>query len=114
VKNLGWVRRAIVSFSFVPLDLITWLAFAMVALSFVAIVVQVVLRLVVPDAVPKGFTTVLILVLFIGGIQLLCLSIIGSYLAHMYEESKSRPAYIVEEIINPPSGGDSEPPAPTS
>jgi len=109
VKNLGWVRRAIVSFSFVPLDLITWMAFAMVALSSLAIVVQVVLRLLVPDAVPKGFTTLLVLVLFIGGIQLLCLSIIGSYLAHMYEESKSRPAYIVEEIINPPGQVDDSP-----
>jgi dolichol-phosphate mannosyltransferase len=102
VKNLGWARRAIVSFSFVPLDLITWMAFAMVALSFVAIALQIVARLVAPDAVPKGFTTLLVLVLFIGGIQLLCLSIIGSYLAHMYEESKSRPAYVVEEILNPP------------
>jgi len=47
-------------------------------------------------------------VLFIGGIQLLCLSIIGSYLAHMYEEIKARPAYIVDEVLNEPSGRRAE------
>jgi dolichol-phosphate mannosyltransferase len=102
LRNLGWARRAIMSFSFVPLDLITWMAFAMVALSSAAIVLQIGARLLFPDAVPKGFTTLLVLVLFIGGIQLLCLSIIGSYLAHMYEETKARPAYLVDEILNPP------------
>ena len=40
--------------------------------------------------------------LFLGGIQLLCLSIIGSYLAHIYDEVKRRPPYIVESILNPP------------
>jgi dolichol-phosphate mannosyltransferase len=102
VKNLGWARRAIVSFSFVPLDIITWLGLALVAVSSLAIVGQIVARLVVPDAVPKGVTTLLVVGLFLGGIQLLCLSIIGSYLAHMYEESKGRPAFLVDEIVNPP------------
>ncbi len=115
VRNLGWARRAIVSFSFVPLDLITWLAFVVVALSGIAIVLQIAARLIAPEAVPKGFTTLMVLVLFLGGIQLLCLSIIGSYLAHMYEESKSRPAYLVDEIINPPErrhGPSEEPRSP--
>jgi dolichol-phosphate mannosyltransferase len=102
LRNIGWARRAIVSFSYVPLDLITVMAFLMVALSSVAIVAQIVARLLFPDAVPKGITTLMVLVLFIGGIQLLCLSIIGSYLAHMYEESKARPPYLVDEIVNPP------------
>jgi dolichol-phosphate mannosyltransferase len=102
VKNLGWARRAIVSFSFVPLDIITWLGLALVAVSSLAIVGQIVARLVVPDAVPKGVTTLLVVGLFLGGIQLLCLSIIGSYLAHMYEESKGRPAFLVDDIVNPP------------
>ncbi len=102
LKNLGWARRAIVSFSFVPLDIITWLGLALVAVSSLAIVAQIVARLVVPEAVPKGVTTLLVVGLFLGGIQLLCLSIIGSYLAHMYEESKGRPAFLVDEIINPP------------
>jgi polyisoprenyl-phosphate glycosyltransferase len=108
VKNLGWARRAIISFSYAPLDLITWLALSIVALSFGAIVVEIGVRIAFPDAAPKGITTVILVVLFLGGIQLLCLGIIGSYLAHMYEEVKRRPAYIVDQIVNKPSKPPSE------
>jgi glycosyltransferase involved in cell wall biosynthesis len=108
LKNLGWARRAIISFSYVPLDFIMGLALIVVGVSFVALVTEVVLRLVNPTIAPKGITTVLVLVLFIGGIQLLCLSIIGSYLAHMYDEVKGRPPYLVDEVLNAPTapGGD--------
>ena len=102
LKNLGWARRAIISFSYAPLDFIMVLAFLTVGGAFLAGFTQVVLRLVFPDAAPKGFSTLLVVILFLGGIQLLCLSIIGSYLAHMYEEVKNRPAYIVDEVLNPP------------
>ncbi len=112
VKNLGWARRAIISFSYVPLDLITWLALSVVGLSFAAIIVEIGARIAFPDSAPRGITTVILVVLFLGGIQLLCLSIMGSYLAHMYEETKRRPAYVVEEIVNPPrereGGGETE------
>jgi dolichol-phosphate mannosyltransferase len=101
-KNLGWARRAIVSFSYAPLDLITGLAMTVVAFSAVALLVEVALRVVDPSSAPKGLTTVIVVVLFIGGIQLLCLAIIGSYVAHMYEEIKGRPSFLVESIINPP------------
>ena len=69
-----------------------------------ALIVEVVARLVDPSLAPKGFTTVIVVILFIGGIQLLCLAIIGSYLAHMYEEVKGRPPFIVESILNRPAG----------
>jgi polyisoprenyl-phosphate glycosyltransferase len=103
-KNLGWARRAIVSFSYAPLDLITGLAMVVVAASFISLVVQVVLHVVDPSAAPKGLTTLIVIVLFLGGIQLLCLAIIGTYLGHMYEEVKGRPSFVVESILNPPPG----------
>jgi polyisoprenyl-phosphate glycosyltransferase len=102
LRNLGWARKAILSFSYAPLDLITWLALGTVGFSFLAMVVQVFLRFFLPDLAPRGFTTLIGLFLFLGGIQLLCLSIIGSYLAHIYDEVKRRPPYIVESILNPP------------
>jgi len=105
VKNLGWARMGILSFSYAPLDLIVWLALGTVALSMVAIVLQVILRLVAPELAPPGFTSLICLILFLGGIQLLCLGIIGSYLAHIYDEVKRRPAYLVESILNPPQKG---------
>lgn len=102
LKNLGWARKAIFSFSYVPLDLITSLAFTTVIIAILAIICQTTLRILKPELVPTGITTLIILILFIGGIQLLCLSIIGSYLMHIYDEVKRRPAYIVESILNDP------------
>jgi len=102
-KNLGWARRAIVAFSYVPLDLITALALFVVAISLLGLFAEVIVRIADPSSAPKGFTTVIAIILFIGGIQLLCLSIIGSYMAHMYEEVKGRPSFVVESVINPPS-----------
>lgn len=110
IKNLGWARRAIVSFSYVPLDLIAWLALVVVGISFAGLVAELVLRFADPSLAPKGFTTLIAGMLFIGGVQLLCLAIIGSYVAHMYEESKRRPAYLVESTLNAPT----EPAAPTA
>lgn len=101
-KNLGWARKAIFSFSYVPLEIITWLALGTVSLSVVAIILQIALRLLFPAIAPSGFTTVIVLILFLGGIQLLCLSIIGSYLSHIYDEVKRRPPYIVESVLNSP------------
>jgi dolichol-phosphate mannosyltransferase len=108
-KNLGWARKAIVSFSYAPLDVITGLALSVVALSAVGLLAQIAMKLVAPDAAPQGVTTIITLVLFIGGIQLLCLAIIGSYIAHMYEEVKGRPAYIVDSVLNAPDGASLDP-----
>lgn len=101
-KNLAWARKAILSFSYVPLEMITWLAFGMVLLSLIGITVQFTLRLLFPTMAPSGFTTLIILILLMGGIQLLCLSIIGAYLAHIYDEVKRRPPFLVESILNDP------------
>jgi glycosyltransferase involved in cell wall biosynthesis len=103
IKNIGWARRAIVSFSYVPLDLIAWLALVTVGVSLVGLVVQLALRIADPTLAPKGFTTLIVGMLFIGGVQLLCLAIIGSYVAHIYEESKHRPPFLVESILNAPT-----------
>jgi len=102
VKNLGWARKAIFSFSYAPLDFITVLAFLSVLVSACYIIFQIYLRIFRPELVPSGFSTIIIIILFIGGVQLLCLSIIGSYIAHIYDEVKRRPPFIVESIWNDP------------
>ena len=101
-KNLGWARKAIISFSYAPLELITWLALIIVGFAFLGIILQIIVRIIDPKIVPTGFTTLIVLILFIGGIQLLCLSIIGSYLSHIYDEVKRRPPFIVDNILNAP------------
>lgn len=102
LRNLAWARQGILSFSYAPLDLIVWLALATVSLSFLAIIAQIAMRLLNPESAPHGLSTVIVLILFLGGIQLLCLAIIGSYLAHIYDEVKRRPPYIVESVLNDP------------
>jgi len=103
LRNLAWARKAIFSFSYAPIDIMTALAVAIVVISVVTAMIQIALRLISPRMVPSGFTTLIVLILFMGGIQLLCFSIIGSYLAHIYDEVKRRPAYIVDQIINSPN-----------
>lgn len=108
LKNLGWARKAIFSFSYMPVDFITWLGLITVVFSFFAIMLHVVVRIFYSSTIPSGLSTIIVLVLFMGGIQLLSLSIIGSYIAHIYDEVKRRPSYIVESIINCPKNRDSE------
>ena len=102
LRNIGWARKAIFSFSYIPLELITIVGVLTTVAAFVAILITIIVRIVNPVAAPTGFTSLIVLILFIGGIQLLCLSVIGSYLAHIYEEVKRRPPYIVAEIVNRP------------
>jgi dolichol-phosphate mannosyltransferase len=103
LRNFAWARTAILSFSYMPLDFIAWLALGVVGLATVAIVAQVISRLLFPNLAPSGFTTLIVLILFMGGIQLLCLAIIGSYLSHIYDEVKRRPPFVVESILNDPT-----------
>jgi len=102
MRNLGWARKGIFSFSYVPLDIIAWLALGTVSISFLLALFQIIFKLIYPNASPQGFSTVIVLILFLGGIQLFCLAIIGSYLAHIYDEVKRRPSYVVESILNDP------------
>jgi polyisoprenyl-phosphate glycosyltransferase len=108
LRNVAWARKAIFSFSYVPLDFITWLAIATVVVAFIGLIAQIAVRILDPSLVPSGFTTLIVLLLFLGGVQLLCLSIIGSYLEHIYDEVKRRPPYLVESILNAPSSRDDE------
>jgi glycosyltransferase involved in cell wall biosynthesis len=107
LKNIAWARKAIFSFSYMPLNFITWLAILTVGVSVLAIITQVFLRLLFPDIAPQGFTTLILIILFMGSIQILCLGIIGSYLEHIYDEVKRRPPFIVKSFFNYPPGRSS-------
>lgn len=100
LSNMQWARKAIFSFSYAPLDLIIWLAFSTLGFSFFGALYQIFGSILFPGSSPRGFTTLFVLILFMGGIQLLCLGVVSSYLAHIYDEVKHRPAYIVESYLN--------------
>ena len=66
--------------------------------ALLGIVVQIVLRFIDPTA-PRGFTTILIAILFMGAVQLLGISILGQYIGKIFEEVKGRPKYVVKSIL---------------
>lgn len=99
IRNLTWARRAVFSFSYTPLEWVFYIASASVFVSVGAVIFYLVLYLFKPDA-PKGFLTLLVVILFLGSIQLFALSVIGEYLRRIFEEVKSRPSAIISEVIN--------------
>ncbi len=97
-KNISWAKKAIFSFSFVPLELLSYAGWFLTLMSFLAIVVQILLYFLVPGN-PHGITTLIVLILFFGGIQMLGISIIGEYQGKILEETKKRPKYIRKKIF---------------
>lgn len=83
------------SFSSAPLHLITLLGFLMLGVALVFTVIALVQKF--SGAALGGFTTVIILLLFIGSIMMISLGIIAFYIGKMYEELKGRPRYIISE-----------------
>ncbi len=97
-KNLGWARKAIFSFSYVPLELLTYLGWSLTLISFIAAITQIVLYF-IGTPIPHGITTIIVLILFFGGMTMLAISILGEYQAKILEEVKKRPKFIRRRII---------------
>jgi glycosyltransferase involved in cell wall biosynthesis len=95
-KLLHLAADGILSFSAVPLRVAAWLGLVMSVTAFVAIPVVVILRLAGLYEV-SGIASIHILVLLVGGIQLLFLGVLGEYLARDYDETKRRPVYVLGE-----------------
>ncbi|MEZ4518345.1 MAG: glycosyltransferase family 2 protein [Chloroflexota bacterium] len=96
-KMLPFALDAITSFSYFPLQLATIFGFVIAAISAIAILVVVILRLFGPEHPLVGQATTLVAVLFLGGVQLISLGIIGEYLGRIYDEVKGRPLYLVQQ-----------------
>jgi polyisoprenyl-phosphate glycosyltransferase len=97
-KMLMLALNAITSFSYFPLQLATYIGFIAAGISILAIPVVIIGRLTIGQAF-IGQATTLISVLFLGGVQLICLGILGEYIGRIYDEVKGRPLYIVNENL---------------
>lgn len=95
-KMVKFASDAITSFSYLPLQLATYLGFIAAGLASIAIPIVIVLRL-IGNAAFFGQASTLIAVLFLGGVQLISLGILGEYIGRLYDEAKGRPLYIVTE-----------------
>ena len=95
-KMLRLALNAITSFSYFPLQVATYFGFFSAGLAILAIPLVVYLRM---AGIPQftGQATTLIAVLFLGGIQLISLGILGEYIGRLYDEAKGRPLYVVRE-----------------
>jgi glycosyltransferase involved in cell wall biosynthesis len=107
-KMMRFSLDAISSFSHVPLQAATVLGFVFSVIAFLGIPVAIAFRL-AGEFVP-GVTTLLLVVLLLGGIQLITVGLIGEYLGRVYDEVKGRPLYLVRGRLNMPDveGGVAE------
>jgi polyisoprenyl-phosphate glycosyltransferase len=96
-KMMCFATDGIVSFSILPLRLATWVGFAASGLAVSGILLTVIERLMGVEGLVRGWTSVLVAILFLGGVQLICMGIIGEYVGRIYGESKRRPLYVVKE-----------------
>ena len=95
-KMLRFALNGLLSFSVVPLQLASYLGFLISSIGFFYIVYAIGLKL-FTDRVVLGWTSVMVAVLFLGGVQLISLGIIGEYIGRIYDEVKQRPLYVVDE-----------------
>jgi len=104
-KMLRLALTAITGFSYFPLQVATYLGFIAAGLALIFIPIVVIERLIGNQAF-FGQATTLVSVLFLGGVQLICLGILGEYIGRIYDEVKGRPLYIVREA---PENDSSQP-----
>jgi polyisoprenyl-phosphate glycosyltransferase len=99
LKNFGWAKKGILSFSRTPLDLLTFSGIALVLVTAFLGTLQLLARLFFPNAAPQGITTVVLLIMFFGSFTIFAISLVGEYIAKIFEEVKARPTYIRRHLI---------------
>ncbi len=104
MNYISHALRLIFAFSFKPLEWISYLASAVTVLAGIGLIIYLILA--VTTELPRGWPTLVVAILFLGAIQLFCISIIGEYIGRIYQEVKRRPHAIVRDVIN----GPNEPP----
>lgn len=97
-KNIWWAKKGIFSFSYLPLEIMSYSGVFLTLVSFGAIIFQIFSKILNPE-IPHGVSTIIILVLFFGGINILAISIIGEYLSKVVDETKARPRFIRDKVI---------------
>ena len=107
-KMIRFALNGLISFSFVPLQLATYLGFAVSLFSFLYIAYAIELKLFTDRAV-QGWASIMVAMLFIGGVQLISLGIMGEYIGRIYDEVKQRPLYVIDELAGFDKAGVEEP-----
>jgi polyisoprenyl-phosphate glycosyltransferase len=107
-KMIRFALDGMTSFSTAPLRLASWLGFLVSSLALVGILIALFFRLFTRAWVP-GWAGLFIAVLFIGGVQLVCLGVVGEYVGRIYGEVKRRPLFLVDEAASVRLSGSKRP-----
>ncbi len=99
IKNIDWAKKGIFSFSNTPLTMLTAAGVIALGLSIVTAFTVALLRIFVPDIVPRGLTTVLIAILLFGSFNIFAVGLVGEYVAKIMGEVKRRPRLIRSSLI---------------
>ena len=98
-KMFGLARDGITSFSTLPLTLATYLGVIVSIIGALLGTWAVIEKIFFPETTIQGWSSLLIVIVFMGGIQLITIGIVGEYLGRIYEEVKGRPLYIINQKI---------------
>jgi hypothetical protein len=97
-KMLAFAAEGITSFSVVPLRMITWLGLTVSSVSILMVAWILFSKYVLNSVVP-GWTSTVLPIYFLGGVQLLSMGVLGEYLSKIYMETKRRPRYFIEKVL---------------
>jgi len=98
-KMMEFALDGITSFSTVPLKLAMWLGYAASMLAFIYLGSVFVQKFILRNTI-QGWATIMVALLFLGGVQLICIGIMGEYIGRIFKEIKGRPLYVVEEFLD--------------
>lgn len=98
-KMVGFSLEGITSFSIMPLRIATFLGFSCAIISFIY-VARIFYITVVLQKTVKGWPSLMVVVLLLGGVQLIAIGLLGEYIGRIFDETKDRPLYLIEEEIN--------------
>ena len=96
-KLFKYAFDGITDFSEAPLAIATWFGGLSAFVAIIGLIVVIVRRFAVPGSSVNGWASLICIMLLLGGIQLLCLGIVGRYIGRIYMQTKKRPIYIIKE-----------------
>ena len=99
-KMLKFASTGLLSFSKKPLKVSIWAGSASVLIGLIYALIILIMKIVHPASFVVGWTSIIFIVIFFGGVQLLTIGILGEYIGNLFDEAKDRPEYIIKEKVN--------------
>lgn len=99
-KMLRFAATGLLAFSKKPLKVAIWTGLASVIIGLIYALIILIFKILYPSSYVVGWTSIIFIIIFFGGIQLLTIGILGEYIGNLFDEAKDRPEYIINEKIN--------------